>query len=169
MKARAFRDVRAWAWLCLPAVVFVLSCRAPVWAQPRTLYRPADIANARENVERYEWARSIVAGWERAVEFALEQDRDFFEALIPELTPGMHYGQTCPACVSSTLRRGDENLRWNVSEPDILTCRDCGTVYPNARADSTVAPKPPANPAQVFPGLMAGANLGLFLPRSLPT
>ncbi len=110
----------------------LLLSRGPSFADgPRTLYRAEDIENARENVERYEWARSIVAGWERGAEFALEQDREFFEELIPELTPGMLYGQTCPACVSPTLRRGERNIRWSVRDPDIVTCRDCDTVYPN--------------------------------------
>ncbi len=31
----------------------------------RTLYKPADIENARRNVERYRWAREIVDEWKK--------------------------------------------------------------------------------------------------------
>ena len=123
----------------VPIVAAILLLGCCVWApaQPRTLYRPADIENARESIERYEWARSIVAGWERSVEYAMQQDREFFEALIPDLTPGIHYGQTCPACVDPVLRRGERNVGWSVTAPDQLTCRDCGTVYPNEEYPET--------------------------------
>ena len=69
--------IAAWlmAWLLLTASASAL-------AQPRTLYKPEDIENARQNMERYAWAQAIVTRWERSVGFALEQDREFFVNLI---------------------------------------------------------------------------------------
>ena len=125
--AKIFRNART-ADRLLPLSAALLYCTvAP--AQPRTMYKPQDVENARRNVERYSWAEAMVAGWERGAAFALEQDREFFRELIPELTPGTHYGQACPACVDPALRRGARNLRWTVRDPDRLTCRDCGTVF----------------------------------------
>jgi hypothetical protein len=57
-------------------------------AQPRTLYKPKDIENARKNIEKHQWARSIAADrWAGKTEFARQQERRFFEDFIPELTP----------------------------------------------------------------------------------
>ena len=123
---------RARASVCwFSSWMFVLVACATAGGQPRTMYKPEDIRNARRNVERYRWARALVQNWTSRAAFSLEQDRAFFERLIPELTPGTHYGQTCPACVDPDLRRGDRNLNWSVRAPDRLTCRDCDTVYPN--------------------------------------
>ncbi|MSS70564.1 MAG: hypothetical protein EXS64_03645 [Candidatus Latescibacteria bacterium] len=99
----------------------------------RTLYKPRDVENARRNIERYPWAQQIVRDWEQAVAYATQRDRGFFEHLIPELTPGQHYGQNCPACVGVHSTEGAEEfvLRWSISAPDRLTCSRCGTEYPN--------------------------------------
>jgi hypothetical protein len=117
--------------LCLLAVTLILSCSS-LMAQPRTLYKPRDIENARENALRHGWARSIVASWERGTEFAMKQDRDFFVALIPDLTPGTTYGQNCPACVGVKSLEGETGLfGWSIDSPDQVKCSRCGTVFPN--------------------------------------
>ena len=113
----------------LSLLIPLLSCRAAV-ARPRTLYKPHDIENAQRNFEQYPWAQAIVHGWQGDVEFALQQNRGFFEELIPESTLGNLSGQYCPVCVCP-VRRGGGSLNWRVTEPDRLTCRECGTVYPN--------------------------------------
>ncbi len=103
-----------------------------VFAEPCTLYKPKDIANARENLKRYEWARRIVEGWKRSADYAMQQDRDFFVDLIPELTPGTHYGQNCPACVGDKSMQGEYGFySWSITAPDQLKCNRCGTVFPN--------------------------------------
>lgn len=119
------------AGICIAPLLLLLAC-APSQAQPRTLYKPGDIENARRNVERYAWAQAIVTGWERNVQFALEQDRDFFVQLIPELTPGTAYGQNCPACVGDKSLEGESSLfSWSIAAPEQVTCRRCGAVFPN--------------------------------------
>ncbi len=107
-------------------------------AEPRTLYKSRDIQNALQNVSRFGWAQRIVDGWKDSVAFALRQDRAFFDALIPELTPGSFYGQNCPACVGKQSVMGETGIfDWSVETPDRLTCNRCGTVYPNANYPET--------------------------------
>ena len=125
--------IAAWliAWL-------LLTTSASALAQPRTLYKPADIENARRNRERYPWAQAIVTRWERNVAFAMEQDRQFFANLIPELTPGTAYGQNCPACVGGKSLEGESSLfSWSITAPEQVTCRRCGTVFPNEEYPET--------------------------------
>lgn len=126
---------RRLVWLGL-AIMFMSA--AVAWAEPRTLYKPRDIENARKNLERYAWAKSIVAGWKRNVAYAMGQDRAFFNELIPELTPGTFYGQNCPACVGKQSVTGESDLfQWNLEKPDQLVCKRCGTVYPNEKYPET--------------------------------
>jgi hypothetical protein len=100
-------------------------------AESRTLYKPADIQNALQNVERHGWAREILDGWQRDAEYALQQDRLFFDDIIPELTPGTHYGNSCPHCLGKQSLMGAGRFSWSVTDPDKITCQACGTVYPN--------------------------------------
>lgn len=93
---------------------------------------------ARENVKRYGWAQDIVAGWRRDVAYAMEQDRSFFDATLPELTPWSEYGQNCPVCVNRLSSMGECRIyEWDIRDPDRLTCMYCRTVYPNAQYPET--------------------------------
>ena len=116
--------------LCLILGALAQLCAA--FGAPCTLYKPEDVAKARENVKRYKWAQAIVNGWKRSVDYAMQQDREFFEEMIPELTPWTTYGQNCPACVGKQSSMGECGLyKWNVKTPDKLVCKYCRTVYPN--------------------------------------
>ena len=99
----------------------------------KSAYKPQDIENARQNLSRYSWAQEIVNGWAQSVTFAMQQDRAFFDTMIPELTPGTHYGQNCPNCVGKQSLMGGGLFDWHIDSPDEITCRACGTVYPNAQ------------------------------------
>ena len=121
----------------LSLVVFLLAGFKSAQAGPRTMYKPRDIENARRNLARYGWAKEIVEGWERDVALAMQQDRAFFDALIPELTPGTHYGQNCPHCVGTRSLMGGGHFTWKIDSLDEITCSSCGTVYPNARYAET--------------------------------
>lgn len=114
-------------------------------AVPCTLYKTADIANARANLARHDWAKGVVAGWRQRVDFLLKQDRDFVERMIPELTPWSTYVNNCPACVGKKSSMGEVGIyRWDVEQPDRLTCKYCGTVYPSdayPENDTVVCPK----------------------------
>ncbi len=102
-------------------------------AEPRTLYKPANIATAKENIELYTWARDILDNWKKNAEYAMSKDRAFFEMMLEPLTPWPFYGQSCPACVGKQSSMGETSLyNWDVHEPDKIVCKYCGTVYPNA-------------------------------------
>ena len=124
--------------LCLLVAVGSLVIAPPASAEPSTLYRPEDIARARENVRRYRWAQRIVDGWRRRVAYVMARDRRFIEEMISDLTPWSLYGQNCPVCVGKLSSMGECNLyRWKVTEPDKLVCKYCGTVYPNRKYPET--------------------------------
>ncbi len=114
--------------LAMGMVVAALSCTAA----PCTLYKPADIANARENLRRHPWAQRVVSGWTRRSAAILAKDRAFIDSMISELTPWTTYGNNCPACVGSKSSLGEVGLyRWTIDRPDELVCKYCGTVFPN--------------------------------------
>lgn len=101
-------------------------------AEPCTLYKPANIATAKANVERHAWARSILAGYRRAADRLLKQDRQYFRRMIPDLTPWSTYGQVCPACVGRKCSMGETGVwKWSIDDPDKIRCKYCGTEYPN--------------------------------------
>ena len=114
-------------------------------AEPVTLYKADNIATARENIERFPWAREIVDGWKRSVDYAMDKNRAFFDDMISPVTPWPLYGQNCPACVGKQSTMGETGLyEWDVREPDTIRCKYCGTVYPNPdypETGSLVCPK----------------------------
>ena len=61
----------------------------------------------------------------------------FFDTLIPELTPGTHYGQNCPHCVGKQSLMGGGHFDWRIDDPDEIICSACGTAYPNAQYPET--------------------------------
>ena len=116
----------------------LLLVTATVFAEPCTLYKAADVARARENVARYRWAKQIVDGWKRSVRGVMEEDHEYVEEMIPELTLWPTYGQNCPVCVGKKSSMGECGIyRWSVGEPDKLSCKYCNTVYPNPRYPET--------------------------------
>jgi hypothetical protein len=119
--------------------LLVLAVRLqPAAAAPCTLYKQRDLENARENARRYPWARSLVDGWRRSVEYAMKQERPFFERMVTELTNWPTYGQNCPACVGRKSSMGECGIyKWSLTDPDKLTCKYCGTVYPNPKYPET--------------------------------
>ena len=101
-------------------------------AEPLTLYKPDNIAIARENVKRHEWAGSILTGYEKRVAHALEQERRFFKDIVPDLTPWSTYGQVCPVCVGEKCSPGETGVwKWSITEPEKLRCKYCGAEFPN--------------------------------------
>ena len=83
-------------------------------------------------MRRHAWAQDLVDAWRQQVDYALGQDRAFFERMIPELTPWPEYGQNCPACVGRLSSMGETGLyAWDVRDSDRLVCTYCQTEYPN--------------------------------------
>ena len=126
-----------WGTAALVSLV-VMAAAERGGAEPCTLYKAADVASARENVKRYRWAQAIVARWEQNVKYAMGQDRAFFEKMISDLSPWSPYGQNCPVCVGKQSSMGECGLwRWSTREPDKLTCKYCGAVFPNPKYPET--------------------------------
>lgn len=127
-------------WFCVLVASIVLSLSVAVRGntEPVTLYKARDIAVARENVKRYPWAQKIVNSWKRDTEYALNVDTVFFERMLSTTTPWPDEGLNCPACVGRLSAMGEHGLwRWSVQDPDHLTCKYCGTVYPNTQYPET--------------------------------
>ncbi|MDA0746891.1 MAG: hypothetical protein O2954_10255, partial [bacterium] len=92
----------------------------------------SNITRTRENFTRHQWAQEIVESWKQQVTYAMQQDQPFFESMMPELTAWPEYGQNCPACVNRLSSMGETGLyKWDVRDPDRLTCKYCNTEYPN--------------------------------------
>ncbi len=116
----------------------MLSPASQVSAEPQTLYTPHNIAIARENIERYDWAKARLDSHRRVVAPLMEHDRAWLAKMVPEKTPWPVYGQVCPNCVGEQCSMGETNVfRWSYENPDQLTCKYCGTVYPNAEYPET--------------------------------
>ncbi|MGC9317410.1 MAG: heparinase II/III domain-containing protein [Armatimonadota bacterium] len=118
----------------MPLIVGGIMLTAPdhVQAEPCTLYKPHNVASARENIQRHDWARSILESYRNRVAYAMQQDRAWFEQMTPELTPWPSYGQVCPECVGEQCSMGETGvLQWSIEEPEQLVCRYCGAVYPD--------------------------------------
>ncbi|MCC7491274.1 MAG: heparinase II/III family protein [Fimbriimonadaceae bacterium] len=113
------------------ALLGLLLTVAAAEAEPATLYKPRNLAIARQNLARYAWAKSLVAGWQRQTRLVLERDRAWLEELVPQLTPGTTYGQTCPVCVGEKSAMGETALVWDVLRPDEIKCKYCSTVFPH--------------------------------------
>ena len=126
-------------------IFLMLSLTTTLFAEPRTLYKAANISIAKENLTRYDWAKDIVANWQGTADFVMSQDRAFFESMIEPLTPWSLYGQSCPVCVGKQSTMGETSLyNWSVNAPDKIKCKYCGTEYPNAdypETGSLTAPK----------------------------
>ncbi len=95
---------------------------------PATIYKAADIARAKRNLEQHEWARKQLKAMEGALPHWWPKDRAFFEKMIPATTPGAVIMTMCPRCEYSPVHGQYE---WQPSNPDVLKCKGCGTVYPN--------------------------------------
>ncbi|MBI3944785.1 MAG: heparinase II/III family protein [Armatimonadetes bacterium] len=107
-------------------------------AEPRTLYKPGDIQNARENIQRHPWAREIVAGWKAGTALAMTKDRAFFDAMFSDLTPGSFYGQHCPVCVGKKSAMGEDYIWvWRIEAPEQVVCKYCGATFPDPKYPET--------------------------------
>jgi len=96
---------------------------------PATLYKAADIARARQNIQQHEWARRQLKAIEDALPHWWPQDAAFFEKMIPTTTPGAVIMTMCPHCEYSPVHG---QYQWQPTNPDVLKCVGCGMVYPNS-------------------------------------
>ncbi len=100
---------------------------------PAGTIKPADLARARENRRRYEWARAYAQEVERNADVRLAAlTPEWLATMVPVETPGDSLFTPCPACrdlKKPAHPHGQYN--WDPARPNEMTCQVCGTVYPN--------------------------------------
>jgi len=105
---------------------------------PACTIKAADLERARQNVERYDWARGYADSVRSSADAILETlTPDYLEHMIPWTTPG-GVGP-CPACRAQGLPwHPSGQWRWSPDRPDEIKCTVCGTVFPNQEFPETV-------------------------------
>lgn len=117
---------------------------------PATLVKAEDLARARRNVERYEWARGYLARVRRSADAVVGQmTPDYLASMLEITTPGCV--GPCPACRAKGLPwHPNGQWSWNPSRPEQLTCRVCKTVFPHPDHPESVVVRSTWDPRQEF-------------------
>lgn len=97
-----------------------------------------DLANARENIRRYEWAQEYANSVEGSAQSHLDRlTDDLIEAMIEPTTPLRAW--SCPACRDKDLgAHPGGSWSWSVDDPEHLRCGTCDTVFPNDEYAETI-------------------------------
>lgn len=111
-----------------------------------TLISEAQFATARRNIAETQWGKAWFNGIQSVSDYIIAQPEGYIESMIPELTATNPYGFTCPNCVGkkSLEGAGVSLIVWDHRNPDVMSCRACGQVYPDERFPETatlVAPR----------------------------
>lgn len=106
---------------------------------PCTSIKPEDLERARANIERFEWAREYRENVVNGADEVLERLSDeYLQQMIPRTTPGGR--GPCPACREQGLPwHPNGQFAWSPDNPEVVTCRVCGTVFPNDEYPETVS------------------------------
>lgn len=109
-------------------------------SRPSGAIQPADLARARANIARYDWARSQLAALERTARAVLPRlTPAYLEQMIPATTPGDSKFTPCPGCRDQGKPVHPHGLwTWRPEQPEQLTCDVCRTVFPHAAYPETV-------------------------------
>ncbi|MCE9592460.1 MAG: heparinase II/III-family protein [Planctomycetes bacterium] len=113
----------------------LLAGRAPV-CHPVTL--TADqVAQARRHIASEPWAQKYFAAAKAVADYVAQRDDAYLAAMIPELTPTNPYGISCPNCVGRLTQECSiyysGGTEWDYRNPDVIRCKACGQVLPDAR------------------------------------
>ena len=102
---------------------------------PAGIIKPADIARARANAEKYEWAAKYRNAAIKSGDALLPVvTPEFVEKMIPETTPGEILFTPCPGCRDAgKTGHPHGQYKWDWRDPDKLVCKYCGTVYPSEK------------------------------------
>ena len=108
---------------------------------PSGAYKPTDVARARENLTRYAWAKTYLAGLERNVRATVGKlTPEYLRMMIPETTPGDPKFTPCPACRDQGKPvHPHGQWTWQETAPEQLTCSVCRTVFPNEKYPESIA------------------------------
>jgi len=107
---------------------------------PATTFKAADLARARENIQRYAWAKSYAESVEKGAAAALPKlSAEYLEAMIPTTTPGDSLFTPCPSCRDQKKPwHPHGQWTWSADKPDELKCVVCGTVFPNEKYPESI-------------------------------
>jgi hypothetical protein len=107
---------------------------------PCVLWKPADLARARANAERHDWARTRIASQEGSARALLERVRpEQLLRMIPRETPGDRLFTPCPSCRALGKPVHPHGLwAWTPDDPDRIVCKACGVAFPNDDHPETV-------------------------------
>lgn len=93
---------------------------------PCGLYRAADLARARENLQRHQWAKDVLTSLKSRADWWLNLPDDQIPFWIPDLTPIRVC--ECPKCGASW----HTDYAFKYLPDGRVECTRCHTVYPNA-------------------------------------
>ncbi len=108
----------AFGLTALAEVVSMVSLAADASRASCTIYKPADIARARQNIAQHAWARDVYGGIKSRTTRYLGMDRDRLRGFIPEQTPLITV--TCPNCGNGPWYAYDL-----VDDGNALCCKAC--------------------------------------------
>ena len=108
---------------------------------PSGAFKPSDVVRARENLARYAWAKTYLAGVERSARAeAGKLTPAYLRAMIPETTPGDPKFTPCPACRDQGKPvHPHGQWTWRETAPDQLACRVCRTIFPHEKYPESIA------------------------------
>lgn len=122
---------------------------------PCAAIKAADLARARQNVERYAWAKRYLGNLRKNADSTLaELHADYLARMIERTTPGCN--GPCPACRAKGLPWHPNGLwSWSAAKPDQIRCSACQTVFPNDEFPESIALQSQWDPEQRF-GFIGG-------------
>ncbi|MBI5685892.1 MAG: heparinase II/III family protein [Verrucomicrobia bacterium] len=100
---------------------------------PCVTFKAAEIARAKENIKRYQWARNYATGVEKSAKRYLDRlTPEFLVKMIPETTPGDPLWTPCPSCRAQGKPVHPHGLwSWKLDDADHIKCNVCRAVVPN--------------------------------------
>ena len=122
---------------------------------PAAAIKAADVARARQNIERYAWAKKYLASLRKKADGILTQiTADCLTQMIERTTPGCV--GPCPACRAKGLPwHPNGQWSWSAGKPDQLRCSVCKTVFPNDEFPESIVVQSKWDPEQRF-GFVGG-------------
>ena len=116
--------------------IAIISLAASVSAKTgSTIYTPERVANARRNIERYDWAKKLRDDAVKKADRYVNQPDDFlWELITPQSIPRgieVNMKKGCPNCGKAIAKFG--NYPWKVdvfAKPWKIECPSCAEVFP---------------------------------------
>ncbi|NUQ60954.1 MAG: heparinase II/III family protein [Pirellulales bacterium] len=119
---------------------------------PAATIKPDDLARAKGNLERHAWAQEYLRGLERSVrDWPQKINPEYLRQMVPATTPGDTLFTPCPACRDQGKPwHPHGQWDWSAEASDRLTCKICGTVFPNEKYPEAIELRAAYGGGQVF-------------------